>query len=235
MTTPAPAPTTRAARTAIAINSLLAGTGVLLVLVLSGLGQFGLAVPKAHEYGLHPDGVAGAWSRMSDTVSYFTEWSNVVVAVSLWLLWRQPERDDFWRRVLRLDSLIMITVTAIVYAVVLAPTQTVEGWSVLTNPWQHIAVPAVTIAVFLIWGPRGWIDWRVCLAALAVPMAWVAWMLARGAVIDAYPYPFVDAAGLGYGTVAINILGILAFGIVIAAIYWAIDIALSRWRPDDAP
>lgn len=228
MTTAPAAPTTPAARTAFAVNSLLAGAGVLLVLVLSGLGQFELAVPKPHEYGLHPDGLAGAWSRMSDTVSYFTEWSNVVVAVSLWLLWRQPADDSFWRRVLRLDSLIMITVTAIVYAVVLAPTQQVSGWSVLTNPWQHIAVPAVTVLVFLVWGPRRWVSWRVCLAALGIPMLWVAWMLARGAVVGAYPYPFVNAATLGYGRVATNILGILVFGIVIALLDWALDLVVGR-------
>ncbi len=225
-----PNPTSPAARTAFAVNSLLAGIGVLLVLALSGFGQFELAVPKAHEYGLHPAGLAGAWSRMSDTVSYFTEWSNVVVAVSLRLLWKDPEDDSFWRRVLRLDSLIMITVTAVVYAVVLAPTQDVTGWSILTNPWQHIAVPALTVVVFLVWGPRRWIDWRVCLAALVVPMAWVVWMLARGAVVDAYPYPFVNAAELGYGTVAVNILGILVLGIVMALFYWGLDAAVGRMR-----
>lgn len=233
-TQPSPTPpvsaTGRAARTAFATNSVLAGAGVLLVLLLSGLGLFGAVVPGPHEYGLHPDGFAGAWSRMSDTVSYFTEWSNAVVAVSLWLLWREPANDSFWRRVLRLDSLIMITVTAIVYAVVLAPTQQVTGWSVLTNPWQHVVVPAVTVAVFLLWGPRGWISWRVCLAALGLPMLWVLWMLARGAVIDAYPYPFVDAAGLGYGQVTLNILGILGFGIVIALLYWGLDVLAGRLR-----
>jgi hypothetical protein len=228
VTTAPAAPTTSAARTAFAVNSLLAGAGVLLVLVLSGLGQYELAVPKPHEYGVHPDGLAGAWSRMSDTVSYFTEWSNAVVAVSLWFLWRQPRNDSFWRRVLRLDSLIMITVTAIVYAVVLAPTQKVTGWSVLTNPWQHIAVPALTVLLFLLCGPRRWVSWRVCLAALVVPMLWVAWMLARGAVVDAYPYPFVNAAELGYGRVAVNILGILGFGIVLALLYWALDLLAGR-------
>lgn len=222
------APTSPAARTAFAVNSVLAGVGFLLVLLLSGLDQYELAVPKANEYGLHPDGMAGAWSRMADTVSYFTEWSNVVVAISLFLLWRQPENDSFWRRVLRLDSLVMITVTAIVYAVVLAPTQQVTGWSLLTNPWQHIVVPALTVVVFLVWGPRRWIDGRVCLAALVVPMVWVAWMLARGAVVDAYPYPFVNAARLGYATVGVNILGILGFGIVIALIYWGIDVLVDR-------
>lgn len=132
---------------------MLAGGGFLLVLALSGLGWFGDAAAVGNVYGPpYPAGLAGAWSRMSDTVSYFTEWSNVVVAISTWLLWRAPDNDRYWRRVLRADSLLMITVTAIVYAVLLAPAQQLTGWSAFTNPLQHIVVPAVTVLVFVIWG-----------------------------------------------------------------------------------
>lgn len=177
---------------------------------------------------MHPDGLAGAWSRMADTVSYFTEWSNVVVAISLFLLWRNPSDDSYWRRVLRLDSLLMITVTAIVYAVLLAPTEVVTGWSRLTNPWQHIVVPAVTVLVFLVWGPRGWFNWRVVLGSLLLPIAWILWMLGRGLVVGAYPYAFVDPLTHGYGAAFATIGQILVFGVIVALVYWGIDAALVR-------
>ncbi len=221
--------TTKAARTAYGINAFLAGGGFLFVLALSGLGLFDLVAPTGHLYGPpHPAGIAGAWSRMSDTVSYFTEWSNVVVAIAMWLLWRSPEKDGFWRRVLRADSLLMITVTAIVYAVLLAPTEKVTGWSVITNPLQHIVVPAVTVLVFLIWGPRGWFSWKVVAGALVVPVAWIVWMLARGVVVGAYPYGFVDPSANGYPAVFAMVAKILVFGVVIALIFWAIDLVLIR-------
>lgn len=216
------------ARTAYGFNALLAWGGFLLVLALSATGSFATAPRKGNVYGMHPDGLAGAWSRVCDTASYFTEWSNVVVAISLTLLWLAPGRDTFWRRVLRLDALLMITITAIVYAVLLAPTEVVTGWSVLTNPWQHIAVPVVTVLVWLIWGPRGWITGRVVLGSLLIPLAWIVWMLARGAVVGGYPYAFVDVATYGYGPVLRTVGGILVFGVVVALIYWALDLLLSR-------
>lgn len=220
---------TTAARTAYGINAVLAGGGFLLVLTLSGLGQYADVAPVGNVYGPpYPPGLAGAWSRMSDTVSYFTEWSNVVVAVTMWLLWRAPGKDGYWRRVLRADSLLMITVTAIVYALLLAPGDETTGWSLLTNPLQHIVVPAVTVLVFLIWGPRGWFSWRVVAGALIIPMAWIIWMLVRGAVVGAYPYEFVDPVAHGSAAVAATIGQILAFGVIVALLYWGIDILLRR-------
>ncbi|CCI51541.1 Pr6Pr family membrane protein [Nostocoides jenkinsii] len=145
----------RGARAAYLGNGLLAGLGFLLVLALSALGHYDDTPVAGNVYDGNAIGMAGAWGRAADTVSYFTEWSNVVVAIALLMLWREPTRDTYWRRVLRADSLLMITVTSIVYAVLLAPTQRVTGWSVFTNPWQHIVVPLVTVVVFLVWGPRG--------------------------------------------------------------------------------
>lgn len=218
-----------AARTAYGLNALLAGGGFLLVLALSGLGQYADVAPVGNVYGPpYPAGVAGAWSRMSDTVSYFTEWSNVVVAVAMWLLWRDPKSETYWRRVLRADSLLMITVTAIVYALLLAPTEHPTGWSAFTNPLQHIVVPAVTVLVFVIWGPRGWFSWQVVAGALIIPMAWVAWMLVRGTMVGAYPYEFVDPSAHGYPAVAATIGQILVFGVLVALIYWGIDLVIRR-------
>ncbi|GAA1806143.1 hypothetical protein GCM10009811_32100 [Nostocoides veronense] len=220
----------RGARAAYLLNGLLAGLGFLLVLTLSALGQYDDTPVAGNVYGGNAIGIAGAWGRAADTVSYFTEWSNVVVAFALLLLWREPIRDSYWRRVLRADSLMMITVTAVVYAVLLAPTQRVTGWSVFTNPLQHIVVPIVTVAVFLVWGPRGWFSWRVVAGALLIPAAWVVWMLVRGVAVDAYPYDFVDPTTYGYPAVFATIGKILVFGTLIALLYWALDRALVRWR-----
>lgn len=210
------------------MNAALAWAGFALVVVLSAVGAYRDEPPTGHTYGIHPDGLAGVLSRVADTASYFTEWSNVVVALSLTLLAVAPERDTPWRRVLRLDALLMITVTAIVYAVLLAPTMTVEGWSRLTNPWQHILVPAVTVLVWLVWGPRGWITGRTVLASLGIPLLWVVFMLARAAATGAYPYGFVDVRTLGVPAVARTLVMILAFGLTVASLYWGLDTLLSR-------
>ena len=218
-----------AARTAFGVNAAIAWLGVVLTVVISGLGAYTVQPVEPGLYGIHPDGVAGVVSRLADTASYFTIWSNVVVAVTMTLLVRQPLRSTALLRTLRLDSVLMITITAIVYAVLLAPSTEVVGWSRLTDPILHQVTPVVTVLVWLVHGPRGWITRRTALAALIIPVVWIAWVMLRGSVIGAYPYGFVNIAEYGVGPVAGTLAGILVFGLVVTATYWGIDTALRRW------
>jgi hypothetical protein len=225
-----PTPTARAA---YAVNAAVAWLGVALTAFFSGMGWYDDVTPDPGLYGLHPAGFAGVVSRLSDTFSYFTIWSNIVVAVSATLLLSRPFRDTLLRRVLRLDALLMITVTAIVYQVLLAPTTDVTGWSRLTDPILHVVTPLLTVLVWLVWGPRGWVTGRLVPLALAVPVVWIAWMLARGAIIDAYPYDFANVTEFGYASVARTLVLILVFGIIVAAVYWGIDVMLRRRQRAD--
>ena len=115
------------ARPAYLLNAGVAWFGVLLTAFLSGMGWYDDLPPEQGLYGGRPDGAAGAAGRLFDTFSYFTIWSNVVVAVSVTLLLARPLRASLARRVLRLDGLLMITVTAIVYQLLLAPSAVITG------------------------------------------------------------------------------------------------------------
>ena len=68
---------------------------------------------------------------------------------------------------------------------------------------------------------------------------WIAWSLGRGAVVDAYPYGFLNVVDLGYATVARNLVAVLVLSLVLATALWGIDRALTRrarrrdlWRRD---
>jgi hypothetical protein len=210
------------------INAVVAWFGVGLTVLLSGLGLYRDSEPEPGLYGDTGDGLAGAAARLMDTFSYFTIWSNIVVAVSLTLLLARPFRDTLLRRILRLDGVLMITVTAIVYQVLLAPTADVEGWSRVTDPLLHIVTPVLTVAVWVGWGPRGWISARLVPAALVVPLLWIGWMLARGAVVDAYPYGFANAMEHGYVSVGRTMAFILIFGLVVTTVLWGVDAVIGR-------
>ena len=88
----------------------------------------------------------------------------------------------------------MITITAIVYAVLLAPVTEVVGWSLLTDPILHQVTPIVTVLVWLVFGPRGWITGRTVLAAMVIPIAWIVWVMVRGSITSTYPYGFVTVS-----------------------------------------
>ena len=225
---------TRRAHTAYAVNAGVAWLGVVLTVVISALGGYEQLPVDPGLYGDTGDGAAGSLARVMDTLSYFTIWSNVVVALSVTLLVTRPLRTSLARRVLRLSGLLMITVTAIVYQVLLAPAAVVVGWSRLTDPILHVVTPVLTVVVWAVWGPRGWITRREVPLALVIPLAWIAWMLVRGAVVRAYPYDFANVEDLGYASVATTLGLILVFGLVVAAAFWGIERLLlrRRVRPD---
>lgn len=219
----------RGARAAFTVNAAVAWLGVVLTVVLSGLGAYTEQPVEPGLYGGHADGVAGVLPRLADTASYFTIWSNVVVAVTMTLLARRRVRESAVLRTLRLDSVLMITITAIVYAVLLAPITEVVGWSRLTDPILHQVTPIVTVLVWLVFGPRGWITWRTVLAAMVIPVAWIVWIMVRGGITGTYPYGFVNVAEHGVGPVAGTLAGILGFGLAVTAVFWGVDAALRRW------
>ena len=218
------------ARLAVGVNAVVAWLGVILTVVLSAAGAYRDVAVDPGMYGDTGDGFAGAVSRTVDTLSYFTIWSNIVVAVSVTLLLTRPLPDTWGRRVLRLDGLLMITVTMIVYQLVLAPSVDLAGWSLVTDPILHLVTPILTLLVWLVFGPRGWLTARLVPAALIVPVIWVVWMLLRGAVVDAYPYDFVNVVDLGNAVVARNVFFVLVLGLVISAILFGVETLLGRRR-----
>ena len=83
----------------------------------------GYAAPTYVEEGLFAGaahGWAGAPERLINCLSYFTELSNIMVAIISTLLTRRG-RVGAWGRATHLCALMMITVTAIVYATLIGP------------------------------------------------------------------------------------------------------------------
>lgn len=178
--------------------------------------------------GDYESGLAGAPERLFDLFSYFTIWSQIMVGVVMTLLYLNPARDGKLFRVFRIDSILMITVTGVVYNLLLGPNYPPQGLNQISSPIQHTITPLITVLVFLIAGPRGWFTLKNILASLVVPVVYVFYTLFRGAIIDKYPYDFFDVVTEGYAFVLIFVLGILAASVFVTGLYWAIDKLLSR-------
>ncbi len=147
-----------------------------------------------------------AVTRLIDLFSFFTLLSNLLVIVSAAWLALRPDVDGRLWRVLRLDGLVCITLTGLVYGLLLRPAVRNEGWAVLTDAVFHYVVPVGAVLGWLAFGPRPRIDRRAVAASLLVPATWVAYTLLRGAATGRYPYAFMDAGALGYRQVLINVV-----------------------------
>ncbi|SPT54773.1 Uncharacterised protein [Schaalia odontolytica] len=213
----------RRGRAAYWVVAALAWAGVVATLIITAFD--GYAPPTYVEEGLFAGaahGWAGAPERLINCLSYFTELSNMMVAIISTVLARRS-RVGKWGRATHLCSLMMITVTAIVYAVLIGPYEVLTGFALVTNPLQHIVVPVAFVATAVLAGPRGGIAWGTLGRALLIPLAWVAYTLARGAFTQQYPYGFVNVWRLGYAQVAINIVAILIGALLFMAVFAGID------------
>jgi hypothetical protein len=155
--------------------------------------------------------------------SFFTIQSNIIAVAALCLLVLVP-RD---RRTALFDgarggAVLYIAITGVVFALLLSGLQ--EELQT-TTPWVdfvvHKLMPVVVVADWLVDPPRNRLPLWTVLAWLAYPFAWLAYTLARGEIVDWYPYPFVDVSALGYGGVLARSVGLtLGFAVAALALLW---------------
>lgn len=224
-------------RVAYGVNALCAWFGFGLSLIIETFGlvpqvAYDPPIPKSqfNWYGHYADGIAGAPARLADLLSYFTIWSQVVVGVVMTMLFLNPNRRSKWFQVFRLDAVMMILVTGIVYNLLLGPNFPPVGLNKYSSIFEHTITPLVTLIVFLGWGPRGWFTVMNMVRALILPIGYVFYTLFRGAVLDSYPYDFFDVVSYGYADVIIFVLGILFASLVVMCLLWAVDVGLDKNR-----
>ncbi|GAA4537294.1 Pr6Pr family membrane protein [Pseudonocardia xishanensis] len=145
-------------------------------------------------------------SRVANVLAFFTILSNLIVGVVHVMLAADPERDSPLFRVLVLDAVLAIAVTGVVYNLVLAQTANPHGLHQLANVLCHMVTPLLAVVGWLVFGPRGLVTRDVVVYSAGYPLAWLVFTLVRGAVIDWYPYPFVNVVAHGYLRVAVNCL-----------------------------
>jgi hypothetical protein len=217
------------------INLVAAWFGVALSFTLNATGYYVDKVDpeKPTILGNIPSGIDTVWERLFDWITYFTILSNIVVAIVVTMLVVRPSlftrRDGIgtlWRT-LRLDSILMIVITGVVYNLLLA-TGGKTGWDLLSNTMLHIAGPLLTLIVWLVAGPRGLITGRIIGLSLILPLIWATFALIRGQVVGAYPYPFLDVSTNGWASVLSFIAVIIVVAVILALILMAIDAGLRK-------
>ena len=174
---------------------------------------------------------ASAAMIVGQVLSYFTVLSNILVSIVSLMLFRNPDRTGKVFRVVHLDALLMISVTGLIFGLILAAiTHPVGIAAILANAGLHYVVPPMFVLGWALFGPRPTFSIKLIAQALIIPIAWVVYTLIHGAIISWYPYPFLNVMVLGYGTVALNIVGIALLAVVLAAIFLSVGSLIKRRR-----
>lgn len=148
---------------------------------------------------------------------YFTTLSNLLAVISFgYTLVRGRTRTPLW---LKGAALMALLVTGITYHLLLVDT--FGGYIPLTLGWLgnllvHTVTPALAVLDWLLFEPRGQLNWRHPLCWALFPWSYVA---ATAAVAKTglcfpgsntpYPYPFLDVWSLGW-TGALRNVGMLS-------------------------
>lgn len=217
----------RAARIWFGVTSVAVTFGLVLQLILviaadSGKGSFE-ATP----------------ARILNFFSFFTVQSNIAVAITSGMLAQRRSRPSTVFRVLRLDAVICIAVTGVVFHLALASLQELTGWDALADGILHTLSPIVCVLGWLIFGPRNQLDTRIVRLAVVAPLCWLVYALLYGAVTTNryghhyYAYPFMNVEMHGYVVALLRcaIVAGLFLGLAFGALF--LDQRLGR-RPASA-
>jgi hypothetical protein len=169
----------------------------------------------------------GIATRMIQTFSFFTIQSNLLVLVAAITLVINPLRDGRVWRILRLDALLGIVITGLVFDLVLIRYVHPSGWQLVATIGFHYIAPWATLLGWLLLGPRPRIDRATIAWALVWPIAWTVYTFVRGAIINWYPYPFIDVHDVGYAVALRNTAFVFILAVALIAAFSLID----RRRP----
>lgn len=154
-------------------------------------------------------------------LSFFTIQSNIIGIVALLILAARPAGPrPFWLESLRGAATVYLTVTFVVVILLLRDVDV--G---LQLPWVdfvlHKVTPAVLFADWLLDPPTVRLGPRAALSWLVFPLIWLVYTMIRGPNAGWYPYPFLNPANGGYGTVAVTVLVILVVSAILClALAW---------------
>lgn len=177
------------------------------------LGLAGLTAQYLYNVANIPD------YKPANFFSFFTVESNIIAVVSLLISatysWRGAVPT--WVHYLRGAATIYMTVTGITYSLLLRNVEvdTAVPW---VNLVLHYIIPIVMIVDWLIDLPPFRIRVGSAMIWLIFPIAYLAYSLIRGPLVDWYPYPFLDPRVEGYAPVIVTSIGIAVGGLVLALI-----------------
>lgn len=189
-----------------------AGLSIQLYLILLGRWELG----------------ASLLGGLVNFLSFFTVLTNTLAAVVL--TWELTQRESAVRRWFLLPAVrsgiaVSIALVGLAYNLLLRHLWQPQGWQFIADELLHDVMPVLFIIYWGLWVPKGTLRLAHIGLWMIYPLVYFAYILLRGDLLAAYPYPFIDVASLGYPKVFINAAGVLA-GFVGIALGVA---GLDRW------
>lgn len=158
---------------------------------------------------------------------FFTILTNLVVAVTL----TAAALGRRLRPSLIGGVTLAIVLVGVVYMMLLRGLVELSGGALLADMLLHKVTPLLVPAWWLVFAPKGRLEWRDSLVWAVFPLAYLSYALVRGSADGNYAYPFLNVEKLGWGAVALNSGAIAVAFLAAGSILVALDRQLGARRP----
>ncbi len=162
--------------------------------------------------------------------SYFTILSNLLVALIFscsWLCRQSGLGRLLFRPTVRAGAAIYITVTGLVFVLILNEVKDRTGVGLAGTILLHYVVPVLVRFDWGIFVPKGELQYRNVLSWLIFPLVYAVYTLVHGGMSGFYPYPFVNVLKLGYAHVLLNCFFLVVTFVILGLLVVAVDRRLS--------
>ena len=161
-----------------------------------------------------------------EILRFFTIIANLLAAIAFTAIAIGPRRADS-SFVLGGLSLALLLV-GVVHFLLLSNVGDQRSHSELADVLLHGAMPVLTPYYWFALTPKGSLRLRDPWLWALLPIGYLLYALVRASIDGKYPYPFIDAAAIGWGRTALNAL-IIAIGFMVAGwgLVW-LDLRLGR-------
>lgn len=208
----------KAARISFLILGLAASAGVITSFVIGWNKDSELPFDAGYRHVF-----SAGWPNLLNQPAFFTFLSTAMVAVtSLMLAVRLHRRSEIFRAV-RLAGVVSMMITGIVFNVLLREDVPLPPVEHANDVLQHIALPVLAPVLWLIFGPRGQATPALVFISSFIPLCWLAFTLARGMLMDWYPYTILDVPRLGYDGIVVYVISILGAYYLIGLLLAGLD------------
>ncbi len=150
---------------------------------------------------------------------FFTITTNLLVAVVFSGL--ALGRSSFRSPALLGFVTLSISLVGILFSLLLRGLVELSGSAKLADFILHDLSPILAVLFWLIFAPKGGLQGRHAWFWMLYPLGYFGYAVARGAVDNKYPYPFMNVAEIGWAKTATNaVLITLVFLVAGYALIW---------------
>ncbi|KQX34059.1 hypothetical protein ASD04_17610 [Devosia sp. Root436] len=161
--------------------------------------------------------------------SYYTILTNtVLVLIYLSTIWPSAWLQLFRQPILRGMMAANIALVTLFVFFVLRHLYAFDGLFLLADNMLHYLCPLLYLLWWLSAQPHGQLRWGNLPLMLAPTLAYFVYAMARGAWVQEYPYPILNAIELGYGQVLLNAVYMTVGLAVLSLAVIALDRLLAR-------